>query len=746
MNGAETVTIKGIAETLEITRRVALKKANKENWSHTNGIRKVKLYYIDRLPEHIRVAVMALRVNNKLPALMTQGALPERAMVNPPGYPFLGRNHTPVPVGSPEMADWQNKTALAWADLIRAYAAEKKKTKARGQSVVEAAKVFIKGYNTGNLLPNIFAVIGKTSTGSVERNLKKFRDAGYDYTALAYRWGAHRGKRKVTNEEFNTILSFALHPNRLRISEVTRLTKMKFKKQGIESPSCEATLRRALRDWKNRNYDKWVFCREGEKALNDKCLPYNERDINALEVGDVLIADGHVLNYQILHPFTGKPCRMSMVMWYDWASCMPVGWEIMPTENVQCVAAGLRRAVLTLGKMPKVAYLDNGKAFKAKVFTDQTIDFEEAGFYGMFARLGIETIFAWPYNAQSKLIERFFGTFSELERLMPTYSGTSIENKPAHMNRNEKLHKQLHEKKYGGWMPSVQEANNIIAGWANSYAERPHKGIRGLCPGEILKTGQGPGVDEAELRYLMMSFDIKRVHRNGVSFMGRNYYDEALYGYRERVTVKYEFEDLSRVYIYDQTGSKLICEAKVVEKVHPVARLLGTKEDLALVKEGIRRKRDLKKTTEKIARTYVEQAPALISIPERMQSAEGMTHSVNEIAQGQGRRGQGKMIQLPRAEAEKIEAEAAQMKVLELKPKVQEPLYMSEPDRYEALLERECKGEALELDDMSFMRYFEKTAIYKTLKDRFDFLHDLFIAGPEPAYAEASAGDGKEIL
>ena len=521
--------------------------------------------------------------------------------------------------------------------------------------------------------------------------------------------------------EFNTALSFILHPNRLRIAKVTRLTKMALKKRRIESPSHEDTIRRALVAWKKRNYDQWVFCREGEKALNDKVLPYLERDASLLDVGEVLVADGHVLNFQSLHPFTGKPARMMMVLWYDWASAMPVGWEIMPTENIQCVAAGLRRAILALGKMPKVTYLDNGKAFKAKVFTDTDIDFEEAGFYGMFARLGIETLFAWPYNAQSKVVERFFRTFNELERLMPTYSGRSIEDKPARMSRNEKLHKKMHDKKYGGWVPTIEETNQIIAGWVTEYAQRPHRGLKGLRPIDVFESGRGSGVDEEALRFLMMSMEIKNVGRQGIRFIGRNYYDDALYGYRDRVMIRYDLEDLSSILAYEKTGAKLLCKAKPTRQLHPVARISGTKDDMAAVKEGIKHKRSLKKATEAVAREYVEGAPELVAIPERVTSYELRVTSV---------KGKKSPV-LPRAEAERIEAEAAQMKVLELKPKRQEPVYMSEADRYEALLERECKGEELALDEMTFMRYFEKTGVYKSLKERFEFLRELWIVGEE---------------
>lgn len=58
--------------------------------------------------------------------------------------------------------------------------------------------------------------------------------------------------------------------------------------------------------------DKWVLHREGEKAFNDKVAPYIERDASLLEAGDVLIADGHTLNFQVINPFTGKPQRAAM--------------------------------------------------------------------------------------------------------------------------------------------------------------------------------------------------------------------------------------------------------------------------------------------------------------------------------------------------------------------------------------------------------------------------------------------------
>jgi len=698
----DMITAAKLAEIHGVTRQAIMKRSKKEKWPFENGKNRAKKFIVSGLPEEIRMAISAEKVRDITPYIYKES-----------------KSALPVPVGDPELPEWKNRIALARADLIRAYLVEKDRAKSAGERMGDAAKMFMAGYNSGILYPGLFEILGKKNVKTVDAWVKKFRDSNYDFAVLGTGYGNRLGQRKILDDEFNVALSYALHPNRLRISEISRLTKMTLSRKQIDSPSSDATIRRSIEDWKKTHYDQWVFAREGKKALNDKCLFYLERDIGALDVGDVLVADGHTLNFQSLDPFTGKPKRLTMLMWYDWASCMPVGWDLMPTENIQCVAASLRRAILTIGKMPKVAYLDNGRAFKAKVFTSKEVDFEEAGFYGMFARLGIETLFAWPYNAQSKVVERFFGTFNELERLLPTYTGASITDKPAHMHRNEKLHKRIHEKKYGGWVPTVEETNRIIMGWIGEYMNRPHRGLKGICPAEILTSGRGPGIDDVALRFLMMSMGIKSVGRNGVRFNGRNYYDEALYGYGDRVLVRYDLEDLSEIYVYDQAGCKLLCAASPVEPVHPVARLLGTKDDVDAVKAGIELKRHLQKKTETSARAFVENAPDLVVLP--------------FIEKPSPKPKKEKPKALPRAEAEQIEREAAKMKVVDLTPRAPEQVWESESDRYEVLLERDCKGDELELDDMAWMRYYEKTKEYKMFKDRFEFLRELYIAGPADA-------------
>ena len=109
--------------------------------------------------------------------------------------------------------------------------------------------------------------------------------------------------------------------------------------------------------------------REGEKALNDKVEPYIERDLSKIEVGDVLVADGHVLNFEVINPFTGKPTRATLVGFLDWKSTALVGYEIMMSENTQCIASALRNAILNLGKIPKIVYQDNAERLRLNIFS-----------------------------------------------------------------------------------------------------------------------------------------------------------------------------------------------------------------------------------------------------------------------------------------------------------------------------------------------------------------------------------------
>lgn len=486
---------------------------------------------------------------------------------------------------TPEKA---KQNALAKLDLIRKWQEFRRKA----VNKLQADYDFVKLHNSSNSY--LFSVLGKISRGSLHR-WKASLDGTEDYTRLIpnYKYVSINEYRTcLTDEEIKIFMGLLLHPNRICIGKAIALTKYKLKEQGQSFIPADITFRRYAKWFKDNNYDKWVLARDGEKALSDKVEPYIKRDASLLDVGDILVADGHKLAFQVINPFTGKPCRATLVGFLDWKSTALVGYEIMLEENTQCIASALRNAIINLDMIPKIVYQDNGRAFRAKYFTDDK-GFGELGFYGLYAKLGIETVFARPYNARSKVIERFFKEFQEgFEKLMPSYVGSSIINKPAYLKRNEKFHSNLHN----DYIPTIEETIKMIDMWLKFKNSQPCTNAPNMTIAEVLGNRKKQNIDKSLLDDLMLATEVKTIQRNGVRFLNCDYFDERLYGLRGKVLVKYNLFDLTSVKVFTTKGEYL-CTAERVTETHPMAKLLGTVEDLEDYKQKIQKQQKLKRKT-----------------------------------------------------------------------------------------------------------------------------------------------------
>ena len=486
---------------------------------------------------------------------------------------------------TPEKA---KQNALAKLDLIRKWQEFRRKA----VNKLQADYDFVKLHNSSDSY--LFSVLGKISRGSLHR-WKASLDGTEDYTRLIpnYKYvSVNEYRTCLTDEEIKIFMDLLLHPNRICIGKAIALTKYKLKEQGQSFIPADITFRRYAKWFKDNNYDKWVLARDGEKALSDKVEPYIKRDASLLDVGDILVADGHKLAFQVINPFTGKPCRATLVGFLDWKSTALVGYEIMLEENTQCIASALRNAIINLDMVPKIVYQDNGRAFRAKYFTDDK-GFGELGFYGLYAKLGIETVFARPYNARSKVIERFFKEFQEgFEKLMPSYVGSSIINKPAYLKRNEKFHSNLHN----DYIPTIEETIKMIDMWLKFKNSQPCTNAPNMTITEVLENRKKQNIDKSLLDDLMLATEVKTIQRNGVRFLNCDYFNERLYGLRGKVLIKYNLFDLTSVKVFTPKGEYL-CTAERVTETHPMAKILGTVEDLEDYKQKIQKQQKLKRKT-----------------------------------------------------------------------------------------------------------------------------------------------------
>lgn len=487
--------------------------------------------------------------------------------------------------------------ALARLDIVHKWLEFRKQF----QNKLQADYDFVKLHNTSN--SHLFGILGKISRDSLHRWLAMLNGTE-DYTKLLpqYKYSSIDGYRTVLNDkEIKIFMGLLLHPNRLSIGKAIALTKYRLKEQGQSFIPADITFRRYAKWFKDINYDKWILARDGEKALSDKVEPYIKRDASLLEVGDILVADGHKLAFQVINPFTGKPCRATLVGFLDWKATALVGYEIMLEENTQCIASALRNSIINLDMIPKVVYQDNGRAFRAKYFTDDK-GFTELGFQGLYSKLGIETVFARPYNARAKVIERFFKEFQEgFEKLLPSYIGSSINNKPAYMIRNEKLHKSLHNE----YIPTIKETIKMIDMWLNFKNSQPCPNAPDKTVAEVLEERKRQNIDINTLDDLMLATKVKTIQRNGIRFLNCDYFDERLYGFKSKVIIKYNLFDLTSIKVYTPKGEYL-CTAERVTETHPMAKLLGDVKDYEDYKQKIVRQRQLKKKTVDSVKKYLQ--------------------------------------------------------------------------------------------------------------------------------------------
>jgi hypothetical protein len=75
-------------------------------------------------------------------------------------------------------------------------------------------------------------------------------------------------------------------------------------------------------------------------------------------------------------------------------------------------------------------YMDNGKSFKNKFFTESWIWERIGGLFSRMKPLDLKLAFAHRNNHVRRKLSECVRDFGEIERQLPTYCGLNIENKP----------------------------------------------------------------------------------------------------------------------------------------------------------------------------------------------------------------------------------------------------------------------------------------------------------------------------
>lgn len=282
--------------------------------------------------------------------------------------------------------------------------------------------------------------------------------------------------------------------------------------------------------------------------------------------------------------------------------------------------------------------------------------------------MGIKSVFARPYNARAKVIERFFKEFQEeFEKMMISYCGSSIENKPAWMKRGEKLHKELHRKMTKNYIPTVQEVIKYIDCWIDYHNSKICPNDKNKTIKEMLQQVQKQEIDKNILNDLMMKTEVRTINRGELTFLGLHFRNDFLIDLREKVFIRYSLFDLSKVYVYTVKG-EFLCTARQVKKVHPMANYLGSVKDMEEFKQQIQKQ---KRQFNKAKKEFLKYFPA-------------KTTDVLEIELEE------KVIEIEKYEQEKILHEHKQT---ERETQMNIPIFLSNYEKYEWLMQHGCTNQ-----------------------------------------------------
>lgn len=215
-------------------------------------------------------------------------------------------------------------------------------------------------------------------------------------------------------------------------------------------PTLRAFLYRLRRD---QSEDSIYLARNGFAKWNRRFGNFVDRDPDAVQAGEAWFADHRQLDVAVfpdpVPPMARKALRAFLkanshkrpgfpwiTVWRDFRTSKWLGWMLhMEPPNTDHIMQSLYNAMSLYG-IPKYLYIDNGKDFRARQFSGgrshrHKLDVNEKYVMSLVSGLGIGTIFAQPYNAQAKALERDFRIYKDWsDRRMPGFRGGNVVEKP----------------------------------------------------------------------------------------------------------------------------------------------------------------------------------------------------------------------------------------------------------------------------------------------------------------------------
>jgi putative transposase len=315
--------------------------------------------------------------------------------------------------------------------------------------------------------------------------------------------------------------------------------------EGEKLPSV-ATIRRYMDSWKAENASQFLAYSDPDAWKNKRMVAFGKTDEKIHRLyqqvqadstpADILLTDGRYTIVGMIDVFSRQ---MKLL--------------VSKTSKATAIAALLRHWVLDFG-VPEVLKTDNGKDYVSNHMTRVLFD------------LGIEQTLCPPFQPWHKpYIERALGTFShDLLELLPGFAGHNVTERQQIRSRQsfgERMYTKSKEIELKLTPVALQE---FCDNWCAGYHHRPHSGLDGKTPFEIVTNWQQPikRVENDRALDLLLAeapgrngrYTIRKeglvIQENGIKI---EYIAPGL-GARvgDKVQVRYDPIDLGRMYVFSE--------------------------------------------------------------------------------------------------------------------------------------------------------------------------------------------------
>ena len=348
----------------------------------------------------------------------------------------------------------------------------------------------------------------------------------------------------------------------------------------------------------------------GTREWKNKMMLKTKRDSTALKVMEYVVGDEHTFDVWVQYTAPNgkiKAVRPKLTAWEDMRSRAIIGDVISIDANSQTLKESLVKMIYSeIGGVPKVLHIDNGKDYTAETMTGQSrkerrIEFDfDAETVGFYQSIGVQEVGrSLPYQAWDKPIERFFSTVcNKFSRWFASYTGTLTGSKTY-----AKRHKDIDGMLERGELYTMEEFFELWTQWKQEYMQTEHRALKSAgekwrTPLEVFQNAEryekaAPPREYAAL--LLMQSATARVTNQGINRFGTLYthYELAFY-IGQTVGIKWDLDDVTKLYVFDIKNGKKVCEAESAE----LLQYYGHVSQDALEKHLRNQKRQQKETQE----------------------------------------------------------------------------------------------------------------------------------------------------